>query len=261
MPEQTMQPESLENMTFAQKRTLVVTIMMFPALTVMVFLRHKIGYRRLKPWQLFLMALLLVFLPTLGSVTRSLSPFGPAQPASSYSTPVIIFVLAMLALGLVQRHMRWTDIRNGVVWHTYSPGVSYLSVLPLRDDWVRRFVDPLACAVVGFIVWFTISTTLGWWLVFSALALYIVEQYAYEQQLEHDLDILDGLFASQIQSETMEHFSGGQQPEKLRPLDQTGGIPTGIASDIVQQIAKRQAAQKASATAKPTPDNLAASAR
>jgi len=58
-------------------------------------------------------------------------------------------------------------------------------------------------------------------------------------------------FAAEVQEEVVKHFEGGAQ-EELRTLEETAGIPTGLAPDIHKQIELRRAKQR-----KPAPDNLA----
>lgn len=77
------------------------------------------------------------------------------------------------------------------------------------------------------------------------------EQDAYQAQLNRDLDTLDGLVAAEVQAETVKHFEG-KQPEEQRSIEETAGIPTGLAPDIHRQVELRRAKQR-----KPAPDNLA----
>ncbi|HWY31926.1 MAG TPA: hypothetical protein VNX46_14295 [Candidatus Acidoferrum sp.] len=71
------------------------------------------------------------------------------------------------------------------------------------------------------------------------------EQTLFEKQLDRDFDILDGLVAAEVQGETLEHFSGEQPEAKERGIEETGGIPTGVAFDIHRQIERRRAKQTA----------------
>jgi len=59
-----------------------------------------------------------------------------------------------------------------------------------------------------------------------------------------------GLFAPEVQAETVKHFEGGAQEEQ-RTLQETAGIPTGLAPDIARQVEVRRAKRKSA------PDNLA----
>jgi hypothetical protein len=65
------------------------------------------------------------------------------------------------------------------------------------------------------------------------------------------VDILDGLVAAEVQTETVKNFEGPQPDEERRTLEDTAGIPTGVAFDIHNQIELRRAKRAAS------PDNLA----
>jgi hypothetical protein len=69
--------------------------------------------------------------------------------------------------------------------------------------------------------------------------------------LEQDLDILDGLVAAEIQSEVAKHYDGPQADQKQMQLQETAGIPTGVAPDIHRQVELRKAKRGAA------PDNLA----
>jgi len=62
------------------------------------------------------------------------------------------------------------------------------------------------------------------------------------------------MVAADVQAETVEHFAGPQPEEKQRTLQETAGIPTGVAFDIHRQIEKRRAEQ-AMRPEKLTPDS------
>ena len=62
---------------------------------------------------------------------------------------------------------------------------------------------------------------------------------------------LFGLVAAKIQSETAQHFEGPQADQKQMQLQDTAGIPTGVAPDIHRQVGLRKAKRTAA------PDNLA----
>ena len=171
---------------------------------------------------------------------------------------MVAYALAMLGLGLWQRWQRWKELCNGERWHTFSPGISYLETLPWPPIMkshrrVNRFIDPAAVAIAGLIIGLALSHGLGIWIMFSAFFLYVFEQDLYEKQLNHDLDTLDGLFASEVQAEVVKHFEQGETAEqRQQTLEVTAGIPTGLAPDIHKQVELRRAKQR-----KPAPDNLA----
>jgi len=72
---------------------------------------------------------------------------------------------------------------------------------------------------------------------------------------EEDLDILDELFAAEVQAETAKHYEGPQADQKQMQLEETAGIPTGIAPDIHKQVELHKAKRAAA------PDNLATEQR
>jgi hypothetical protein len=77
---------------------------------------------------------------------------------------------------------------------------------------------------------------LGVWILFSALALFIYKQALNERQLERDLDMLDGLVTAEFQSSTAKHFEGPQADQKQMQLEETAGIPTGIAPTFTGKL-------------------------
>ncbi len=251
---------ALDSLSWQQKVEFVQGLMLFPALTVMVFLRRKVGFRQLKPTRLIGMTVLLCFFAYLSGNAPAM-PFGIAPPApTTGGIGLTIYAVAMLAWGLFQRRQRWIDLtKKNVRWHTRTTGLSYFEFLPFSTYIVHRYIDPLVCFIVGALV-SLISHPLGLWLMFSAAALAIYEQAIYERALERDLDVLDGLFESEVQAETVKIYTegtGGNPPsDKPLSLEETGGIPTGLAPDIKKQIARRQKRAPLSDTPAPLPDGL-----
>jgi hypothetical protein len=240
-----MPQQKLEDMTIPEKMELVRTLSLFPAITVMVFIRRKLGFRMMKPTWLVVLTIIMLLIPVLFSAV--------AQP---FGFLMVIYALSMLGLGLFQRWQRWKELCNGERWHTFSPGISYLETLPLPPFFkshrrVNRFLDPALVAIVALLVGLLLSHGLGIWLMFSALFLCVYEQNLYDKQLANDLDTLDGLVAAEVQAETVKHFDGKQPEEQQRSLEETAGIPTGLAPDIHRQVELRRAKRAAA------PDNLA----
>jgi hypothetical protein len=237
-----------DDLTMADKMKIVQYLAVFPAITIMVFMRRKVGFRMLKPSRLIGMAFFIWF---IGGIS-SLIPF-------SKPTGIIYekFPWLLLAAGFGQRYFRWRDLCNGVRWHTYSPGVSYFELLPLpaflrAHRRIYRFLDPAACFIFSMFFGVMFSRPLARWIAFSSFALFIFEQTLFDKQLDRDLDILDGLVAAEVQTETVEHFAGPQPEERQRTLEDTAGIPTGVAFDIHRQIELRRAKERAAAPVKVT---------
>jgi hypothetical protein len=246
----------IKEMLWTEKVEIIQWLALFPAITVMVFIRRKIGFRMLKPGSLFIMAIILLVFSYLfgGGFLFGGLLFG----ASLGPFPMLIklYALAMLGMGFYQRFLRWRELCNGVRWHTYCPGISILEVLSIpaflqANRRIYRFLDPLLCWLVAQFIVARFSTGLAAWLAFASFALYMYENALFEKMLEQDLDTLDGLIASEVQMETVKHFEGPQPEEKQRKLQDTGGIPTGAAPDIHRQIELRKIKMAKA------PDNLA----
>jgi len=244
------QSQQSQDLTLSEKMKIVQYLAIFPAITIMVFMRRKVGFRMLKPSRLIGMAFFLWF---IGGLT-SMIPF--TKP------PGVIFdkfPLLLLAVGFLQRYRRWRDLCNGERWHTMSSGISYLELLPLpailrAHRRIYRFLDPAACFIFSMFFGIFFSQPLARWFAFSSFALFIYEQTLFEKQLDRDLDILDGLVAGEVQTETVEHFAGPQPDEEQRSLEDTAGIPTGVSFDIHKQIELRRAKERAAAPVNLTPD-------
>jgi hypothetical protein len=236
MPAQTQQNQDL---TLSEKMKIVQYLSILPALTIMVFTRRKLGFRMLKPARLIGMAFFLSFINDLTNIL----PFSHGAGFLFSEVPLV-----MLIFGFYQRYRRWKELCNGEQWHTLSPGVSYLELLHLpailtAHRRIYRFVEPFACFVFSMLFGIFFSQPLSRWFAFSAFAMFIFEQSLFEKQLDRDLDILDGLVVAKVQTETVEHFAGPQPDEAQRTIEETAGIPTGVAFDIHRQIEKLRAQQ------------------
>jgi hypothetical protein len=195
----------------------------------------------LKPSRLITMAFILKFLDGLSHMIPFVSPAGEIFAD---------FPLVMLAFGFFQRWRRWKELCNGERWHTMSPGISYLEALPLpailkAHRRIYRFVEPFLLFIGSMLIGMFFSQGLGRWVFFCSFCLFIYEQALYEKQLDRDLDVLDGMIAAQVQGETVEYFSGEQPEQKERTIQETSGIPTGVAFDLHKQIEKLRAKQTA----------------
>jgi hypothetical protein len=180
---------------------------------------------------------------------------------------MVVFAFAMLGLGMFQRWKRWHELCHGDHWHTYSPGISYLEYLPLpvyfRSHYrINRFLDPVTVLIAGLLIALFLSHGLGLWIMFSALSLFVFEQDLYEMALNHDLDLLDGMSVSKAQGALLKFFEGdGSQYRKLT-VEDTAGVPTGLAPDIHRRVEILRTQEEADAqktVPKPPspPDNMA----
>jgi hypothetical protein len=232
-----------QDLTLSEKMKIVQYLTIFPAITIMVFMRRKVGFRMLKPSRLIGMAFFLWFIGDLFSLLPFTQP-----PGFIYNR----FPLLLLAVGFLERYRRWRELCSGERWHTMSPGISYFELLPLpailrSHRRIYRFVDPAACFIFSMLFGIFFSQPLARWFAFSSFCLFIFEQTLFEKQLDRDLDILDGLVAAEVQNETVKHFEGPQPDEEQRTLEDTAGIPTGVSFDIHKQIELRRAKERAAA--------------
>jgi hypothetical protein len=237
------QSQRTEDLTLSEKMKIVQYLSILPAITIMVFMRRKVGFRMLKPSRLIGMAF---FLWIIGDIF-SMLPF--TQPAGFIYDR---FPLLLLVVGFYQRYRRWKELCNGERWHTLSPGISYFELLRLppvlrAHRRIYRFLDPAACFIFSMFFGIFFSQPLARWFAFSSFCLFIYEQTLFEKQLDRDLDILDGLVVAEVQAETVKHFEGPQPSEEQRTLEETAGIPTGVAFDIHRQIELRRAKERAAA--------------
>jgi hypothetical protein len=105
------------------------------------------------------------------------------------------------------------------------------------------------CLILGLIA-VPLCHLLGALISVCGLALAICENARFEEMLKHNLDTLDGLITAEVQAETVKFYEGPQPDVKRRTLEQTAGIPTGVAPDIEKQVELRRAKRTAA------PDNI-----
>lgn len=245
-------------MAMPKKAKLALTrkVTILPALTVMIFLRSKLGYRMVTPSYLLIMSLFLVLFPKIMvSLPYSSYSYKVTAEINKEVTIMAVFVVAMIGLSLVNRWQRKNDFKQGNLWHTYSEGISRFSgFLPINESLCNRFVDPVFCLSVGIFTIYTISLFLGYWLVFAAFCLFHWEGATNEARMDNLLDQLDAYCDSEAHEKSMSHFTDkkDKQGETPPPLsrNQTAGVPTGLAPDIEASLQRRK-------NRKPPPDDLA----
>ena len=243
--------KKFENMSLMEKVQVYREIAFFPAVTVMIFLRRKIGYRKLSPVMLLAMTIILLVLPMfLNSVGKDLD------------LAMMLYAIGMFAYAHFSRWLRWGEITRGERWHSYSVGVSYFEALPLPDFLkcnrrIYRFLDPLAAFIVGLIVIKCGAHVLGEWLLFAAVCLSVSEELLYERIINDNLDVLDGLIDSEVQQEIFQQFQQPQAGQIQLKLDDTAGIPTGLSPELTKQIELRKARRAKAQQENPPPaENL-----
>ena len=217
--------------TLSEKMTIVAVLASFPALTVMVFLRRKLGYRFIDLMKVQIMVLLLWIA----------APFSAIIGGVLSTVLLALFGLAVLAAAYIERGIRWREIKRGISWHTYSRGIPWIgNLLHMPETAGKRFIDPAAVAVIGVLFAVTIARAFGLYLILCAVCLFIFEAWDYDRSINRMLDQLDNLVESEVVSGNVEYFEQGGQKQE-RPVEQTAGIPTGVSPDLAAAIARRQA--------------------
>jgi hypothetical protein len=220
-----------KDMPIQGKIEIAQLIAFFPALTLMAFTRHRIGFRMVKPHVLLCLALLLAI--------------GPNLMATDHRAAPVIFAAAMLAMGIYHRLARWRGLCKGERWHTRATGISWLEWLPLpaflgKERRIYRFLEPIGCFLVGLLVILLGLRSVGLCIIVASTALIIWEQGDYDRHLNRLLDLYDGLIDAEVQQQITAHY---RQPA-AQPLDMklTAGLPTGLGKDIeanVEELKRR----------------------
>lgn len=241
---------------YKEKFSFIASVLLYPALTVMVFLRYRIGYRTLSPHRFIIMATIIYLLPnsteyTPPDVAMLNKTIGLLDSVQGNHFLLSVYVLSMLALCFIQRRLRWVEFSSGKLWHSYSTGISWFEFLPLPDHVVRRFIDPIVCYIIGSII-YGYFPYLGWWLEVSAFCLLGREGWQYQMEINSLLDLQDSLCESEVQSQNVAMFSDEQNAgtRNNRSIEETAGIQTGLAPDIEAHLMRRR-------NRKPPPDDLA----
>ncbi len=206
-------------------------LMQFPALSVMVFFRHDLGYRLLDPHRVLGITIFLVFFGVL------------AQPGNESAEPIALFYfgICFLVLAIAQRIKRWFQFNRAVRQHSYYIGTSpfafrWLPSFMHRNRRVARFVDPIFWFLIGLAL-FPFSRVLACYLMFAAFCLRTYEYHIHDRERGLDLDTVDGLIHAERQGRTVEQFENVQD---ARLQNQATGIPTGLGQDVREHIKRRQ---------------------
>src|SRR5579885_3035057 len=134
--------------TIAQKVEIGANIAFTICFQVMPFLRRKLGYRFISLPRLLIMMVILWVAAT----------FAAFLPMGRNIYFLYLFALAFLVAGIVERQLRWNDIKKGIPWHRRSRGISWFQkILPLSDSVVKRFVDPAVVFIVGLLFAFVLQ--------------------------------------------------------------------------------------------------------
>lgn len=197
-------------LTPEQKIAIFQWLLLGAAISVMVFLRRRMGYRVLKPLHLLGAAIMMggmAFFGLLGSM------FGQPSVALMATNPLLnLCGMGVFVFGMFQRHQRWKEIKRGEDWHTYYKGTSWLEYLPFwpaflrHEDRISRFLDPLLCFVLGMFFFSCGMPGFGLWLLVAGFCLFGYEALAYEAAHEREMNMYDSDIESRATAEIMQEM-------------------------------------------------------
>lgn len=149
--------------TIQQKYEVAKAVSVFETVPIYTALHTDLGYRYPKPWILGLNAAALIAFPIFFPALAKPIPF--LMP---------LFGIVTLALGLLQRNLRWRALIRGQIWHSMSNGIAHIERIKWWPEYLRqenrliRFVEPLLVALVGLIVAAFLSRAFGVYLFITA---------------------------------------------------------------------------------------------
>ena len=223
-------PEASRQMSLRDKADGMVRLASYPALSLMLFLRRDIGSRVLAPG-VGIIALIIIML----------SAFVRPQ---NRPKDLFIFGLIVLIEGCRQRYLRWQEFHQGVRQHSFYIGCSrfkneHTPPFLSQKRRIERFVDYGVAFAVGTLL-LHLSPALGAWIMFAAVCLGVLETAVHLKLTSDQLDMVDGLVKSEVQSDAVDRFA-----EADSVAGQLGGqaLPTGIGADIAGHLERQNSRQ------------------
>ena len=199
--------------------------------SVEVYTRHSFGERYIN-WLRFIFAMLL--LNTIMGFFRMLYML-PLIGGGIYPQMSSLFWYSFIGLTLYHLYQIWQRNRRGIAWHSRSFGVSRLEFLPLNDAMLYRFVEPLACIVVSFVLR-PFSPFTANWLLISSFCLLIKNNLIFNAARGRVLDVIDGRIEAAVMAGDLE----GQDKRKTAGWSQVVAVSTDL--DFSKQRAAAEAA-------------------
>ena len=146
----------------------VISLLALPALSLLVFMRFKLGLRQVPLFKINGIATFIMILPVFSSSMPSVH--NVTLNTEGIEGYFYSFGIAVAFAGAAQRWYHTRLLKQGKLWHSYSMGRSWFEyVLPfLPAFWVRTAIDPIFAFIVSLIVSATISTVLGGWIMWGS---------------------------------------------------------------------------------------------
>lgn len=231
----------------------LIPVCVIPALTVMVFLRTKLGYRFVNSVMVSMALLAFGFFGAFGGLVGTpLNSHFEEGLGARYGAQTL-FCILVIALSIYHRRRGWKLIFDqDNPWHTQSRGLSWLSyILPVDSFIIQRYIEPALCGVIGFVLMLCGFSFLGMWLMFAGLALAAVEQLVFETALNAMLDRHDiRALARQVKLEDDLIRSGGNVRQTR--VEENCGFRATVSPEVGRLLMESQTAPEApEATAAP----------
>jgi hypothetical protein len=209
-----------------------------PGISLIALIRSGVGIRLMFPgWLLFAAAILLIFPYVLGGMFSTgwwRTLWAPENPACA------IYAVAVLVRGLWLRRVHERDMAaRPNSWHTQHPGGSAFGLRSDDKALVHRYVEPIACFAVGWLVKDYVSFPLGIWLMLSAFSLWYLERYWYRYALHRRLDLHDNIAEGRVQGDWAEKYSRDETPRRGQAGEDH--IPTGSDEELRERARRRRA--------------------
>ena len=236
-----MEPQTSQNNSIVEKVEMAQALSGFVAASAVTTYRRRVGLRMTRG----------IFLYPVVAIMAAIGWYGSS---SHYLT---WYAGAVLAAGLWQNYNRWQEMKRGELTNTRSLGVSPLAAVPFgrflpakltnwitSGDHIHRSADPLVMFAAGLLI-VPHDQALGGWVMFSAVALRVFEEFKHEASWNILFDGMDAMLNGESQKAFMDHIRRGSTGPLTDPA--TGRQTTGAAEELAERIARNQARQAAAA--------------
>ena len=236
-----MEPQTSQNNSILEKIETAQALSGFVAASAVTLFRRRVGLRMTRG----------IFLYPVVAIMAAIGYFGSSSHALTY------YAGAVLAAGLWQNYNRWQEMKRGELTNTRSLGVSPLAAVPFgrflpakltnwitSGDHIHRSLDPLVMFAAGLVI-VPHDQALGGWVMFSAVALRVFEEFKHEASWNILFDGMDAMLNGESQKAFMDHIRRGSTDPLTDPA--TGRQTTGAAEELAERIARNQARQAAAA--------------
>lgn len=173
-------------------------LVLFPAYTLLPFIRDPLGYAILKPHTAIARTLLLL-------LAGYLAQFVMPQPEPDDFTLLACFALTYLALSLVRFFRRWRGQGRSEDIHTAEAGYSFLArMLPLPPALTEILVLPALIALLGSELWDDGDPELGGWLMIAGASLCLMGLWEFRRRWSQHRALTDDVLRAESYGERMQ---------------------------------------------------------